>query len=589
MVVSSYLDFINDILNGDQVLISQTDGSTDVTEGGATDTYSLVLAQRPSHTVTVDISGGDQLSVSPSTIIFSRGNWDISRTIMVTAVDDTVPEGPNIGWITHSVSSADLEYNSAVVEPMVVHIDDNDWSLVTTPYVDLGTSDNVAWDQPRVAVELFEDAAGTRSVGPSIANTWLLDTGANTTIAFASAVNDMLEPPYEYQTEGKFVEYGVAGDHEFDISAPYRFDFAGYAGQRHTLLDGRIISDPVNDISVFGPYGIVGMPAMESRITTYDFTVWTVVDIFGDLLMRTGFPADLPAGNGNRYSVAVDTRMKFTPDEQVTAGNYPPMWGDVPFLTAIPVHNGVAAGGNFIFDSGAQLSVLSTRLAKEIGLDSNGDGVLDQHDANFARFETVGGIGGTVQAPVFLFDEVRVPTQQGVDLVWTDLQWLVLDIADGLDGVFGFDLMTSGWIEAFAVDGQSGYIMQSQLDFRNLVTDGTGSIYLDLNPEVNQLIDPTGPGARVIPTGGATTVSEMGVDDTYQLVLTQAPLADVTVDLNVQVGTAADQISAVDALHPANDYLVFTPGELGPAPDRVGLGNRRLDAREFPPQFRAAC
>ena len=42
----------------------------------------------------------------------------------------------------------------------------------------------------------------------------------------------------------------------------------------------------------------------------------------------------------------------------------------------------------------------------------------------------------------------------------------MLDIVDGLDGVFGFDLMTSGWIEAFAVDGKSGYIMQAQLDFR---------------------------------------------------------------------------------------------------------------------------
>ncbi len=42
-----------------------------------------------------------------------------------------------------------------------------------------------------------------------------------------------------------------------------------------------------------------------------------------------------------------------------------------------------------------------------------------------------GASAGPVDAPVFLFDEVRVPTQQGVDLVWTDLQWLVLDIVDG--------------------------------------------------------------------------------------------------------------------------------------------------------------
>ncbi len=351
----------------------------------------------------------------------------------------------------------------------------------------------------------------------------------------------------------------MAGSHEFDISAAYRFDFAGNDGERNTLLNERIISDPLNDISIFGPFGIVGMPAMEGRVTTFDFTVWTVVDIFGDLLMRVEFDDEVPAGDGNRFSVPVDTRMTFSPDEQVVEGDYPPMWGDVPFMTMIPVHNGVAAGGDFIYDSGAQVSVMSTRLAKEIGLDSNSDGVLDELDANFTRYETVGGIGGTIDAPVFLFDEVRVPTQQGVDLAWTDLQWLVLDIADGLDGVCGFDLMTSGWIEAFAVDGQSGYIMETQLDFREMGTEGTGVMHFDLNPEVNQVIDPTGPGAKIVPTGGSTTVSEIGIDDTYQIVLTQQPAANVTITLNVDMGTAADQLIAVDAANPSHHYLEFTP------------------------------
>ncbi len=99
--------------------------------------------------------------------------------------------------------------------------------------------------------------------------------------------------------------------------------------------------------------------------------------------------------------------------------------------------------------------------------------------------------------------------------------------------MLGFDLMTSGWIEAFAVDGQSGYIMQAQLDFRNMGTDGTGVIYFDLNPEVDQLIDPMGPGARIIETGGATTVSETGIDDTYEIVLTQPPTENVTITLDV--------------------------------------------------------
>ena len=71
------------------------------------------------------------------------------------------------GRIVHSVSSVDLNYDRATIEPMVVRIADDDWSLATTPYVDLGTSDNLALDQPQVTVELFEDAEATRSVGPT--------------------------------------------------------------------------------------------------------------------------------------------------------------------------------------------------------------------------------------------------------------------------------------------------------------------------------------------------------------------------------------------------------------------------------------
>ena len=340
---------------------------------------------------------------------FTSENWSVPQSVLVSAVDDTVAEGPHRGKITHTSTSNDPAYNGNKIDDVRVRIIDDDWSLATTPYVDLGTSDNVAWDQPRVAVELLTDAAGNGSVGPTIFNTWLLDTGANSTMAFATAVDDMDDLPHVYQTVGKFEEFGVAGAQVFDISAPYRFDYAGSNGERNTLLDTSILSDANNDISILGPWGIVGMSAMVDRVTTFDFGVWTDIDssiCTWDSTSATKCHAD----NGNRYSVAVDNRITWTPEEQIIEGTQPPVWADVPFLTAIAVHNNMAAGGNFLYDSGAQMSVLSTLMAKEIGLDSNGDGTLNEMDANFARYEVVGGIGGTIAAPVFLFDEIRVPT-----------------------------------------------------------------------------------------------------------------------------------------------------------------------------------
>lgn len=435
-------------------------------------------------------------------------------------------------------------------------------SIAGRPYVDVGPSDNVAWDQPRVTVQLLTqdvpdgvEPPANVVVGPNTFNNWLLDTGANTTLAFQTAVNDMTEFDPKYQTDGKYDEIGVGGTTTFDISVPYRFDFSGNTTfERQKLLDKRLISNPNADVSIFGPWGIVGMPAMTGRVTTLDFTPWTNVTDF-DLFMKTDFSSSVPAPTGQRFAIDVDNRVRFDAADGFVSGNGLPMWADLPFFGAQVKNNESIAGGNFLFDTGAQVSILSSRLAFDLGLDSNHDGKLDQLDANYARSETIGGISGTSNAPVFLIDEVHVPTAQGPDLVWTDLQWIILDIAPGIDGVFGFDNMTSGWIEAFSIDGQSGFIMKSHLDFRSWDATGKGQINLDLNPEVFTLVDPNGPGATITESGGTTVVSESGVTDTYQIQLTQPPTSNVTVSF---LGSGG-QVLAVDVANPANNFVTFTP------------------------------
>ena len=48
------------------VTVSESGGSTDVTEGGPTDTYTVVLDLEPSGTVTVNLIPDAQVSVSPN-------------------------------------------------------------------------------------------------------------------------------------------------------------------------------------------------------------------------------------------------------------------------------------------------------------------------------------------------------------------------------------------------------------------------------------------------------------------------------------------------------------------------------------------
>ncbi|MGE4073182.1 MAG: hypothetical protein AB7E72_18590, partial [Lysobacterales bacterium] len=84
------------------VVLTQSGGNTQVTEGGATDSYTLVLTTIPSSPVTITITPDSQLSTLPTTLTFTAGDWNIPKPVVVSAVDDAVTEGPHTGTITHS-------------------------------------------------------------------------------------------------------------------------------------------------------------------------------------------------------------------------------------------------------------------------------------------------------------------------------------------------------------------------------------------------------------------------------------------------------------------------------------------------------
>jgi len=108
------------------VVVAQT-GTTDVTEGGATDTYSIVLNSPPSANVTITMTPGPQLSVAPATLTFTPANWATPQNVTVTAVNDVVVEGLHSGTITHAAASADTLYNGIAIASVTATITDNDF------------------------------------------------------------------------------------------------------------------------------------------------------------------------------------------------------------------------------------------------------------------------------------------------------------------------------------------------------------------------------------------------------------------------------------------------------------------------------
>ena len=124
------------------ITVTQSGGSTDVTEGGATDTFTVVLNQPPTANVVIALTPNAQVSTAPTSLTFTPANWNVAQTVTVTAVDDAVVEGAHSGSIAFAVTSADLGYNGLAVASVTVNVTDNDVAGVTV--TQSGGNTNVA-------------------------------------------------------------------------------------------------------------------------------------------------------------------------------------------------------------------------------------------------------------------------------------------------------------------------------------------------------------------------------------------------------------------------------------------------------------
>jgi Ca2+-binding RTX toxin-like protein len=97
------------------VVVMESDGSTDVIEGGATDTYQLVLTKKPNDDVTIDLQSFNTRTgaLDPDTAIpfahfaqhvyvngflsttltFTIADWNVAQTVTVSAIDDGYIDG----------------------------------------------------------------------------------------------------------------------------------------------------------------------------------------------------------------------------------------------------------------------------------------------------------------------------------------------------------------------------------------------------------------------------------------------------------------------------------------------------------------
>ncbi|MBE7384090.1 MAG: hypothetical protein F6J95_022055 [Leptolyngbya sp. SIO1E4] len=108
------------------VQLSQSGGSTAVSEAGDSDSYEVVLTSQPTAPVTVTLASDGEIEVSPVSLTFTPDNWDTPQTVEVSAVEDSEVEGNHTSVITHQISSDDSLYSALSIDPITVTISDND-------------------------------------------------------------------------------------------------------------------------------------------------------------------------------------------------------------------------------------------------------------------------------------------------------------------------------------------------------------------------------------------------------------------------------------------------------------------------------
>ena len=191
------------------VVVTPTGGSTEITEGGATDSYDLALITAPAGAVEVTINADSQGQVSldgssfSSSVVFSLSDTT-PQTITVRAVDDATSEGLHSSTISHAITDTGDATNyptSLPIDDLVATVTDNDAVILVGVDFDTatGTSPNNwtpvnAYSVPHVVNDLVDESGNTTPFDLTL-------TGSNSN-HFAATVNASTLPVHDQSLTG---------------------------------------------------------------------------------------------------------------------------------------------------------------------------------------------------------------------------------------------------------------------------------------------------------------------------------------------------------------------------------------------------
>ncbi|MFC1597786.1 GEVED domain-containing protein, partial [Planctomycetota bacterium] len=485
------------------VHVSESGGDTQVAEGGATDTYTVVLTSEPTHDVHVVLDPDTQLGVAPvGPLVFTPADWDSAQTVTVSAVDDDVAEGAHTGAIVHTASSTDPAYDGIAVDSVTANIDDNDTAGVTiletggdTAVVEGGATDSyhvLLTSQPTHNVHVLLDPdtqVGVAPAGPLVFTPADWDSAQTVTV---SAVDDDV----------------VEGPHT------------------GTILHTASSADPI--------YNGIAVDSVTANVGDNDTAGVSILEPGGDTAVVEG-------GATDTYHVVLtsqpahDVHVVLNPDTQVGVAPAGPLvftpanWDSAQTVTVSAVDDDMVEGvhtGTIVHAASSADPVYSW-----IAVDSVTAYISDNDTAGVAIFETGGDTevveGGATDTYhvlltsqpmhdvyVLLDPDVQVGVAPAGPLVFTPADW---DSAQ---------TVTVSAVDDDVVEGpHTGTIVHT--------ASSTDPVYsgIAVDSVTTNIDDNDTAGVTVHPILGLTT-TEAGGTDTFTIVLHTQPTAHVTIGLD---------------------------------------------------------
>lgn len=118
------------------IVVSPTSGLV-TSEGGASDTFTVVLTSEPTSAVAIDVSSSDTTegAASPAALTFTAADWDQPQTVTVTGVDDAASDGDQPYTVVLApATSSDTVY--AGIDPddvAATNTDDDFANIIVSP------------------------------------------------------------------------------------------------------------------------------------------------------------------------------------------------------------------------------------------------------------------------------------------------------------------------------------------------------------------------------------------------------------------------------------------------------------------------